>query len=68
MAKLHGLSKIHLLWRHNDVVEALNFQNRYFLENTHQNTTVYQILPFYLEKQQSHKAFRITYYDVVMTS
>ena len=32
------------------------------------NTPVYQILPFYLEKQQSYKAFHITYYDVIMTS
>ena len=57
MAKLQGLSKIRLLWRHNDVMDALNLENWSFFENTHQNTQAYQILPFYLEKQQSYKAF-----------
>ena len=33
-----------------------------------QNTPAYQILPFCLEKQESYKAFHITYYDVIMTS
>ena len=36
-----------------------------FLKKAHQNTPAYQILPFCLEKQQSYKAFHITYYDVV---
>ena len=39
-----------------------------FLKSTHQNTPVSQILPFYLDKQQSYKAFHISYYDVIMTS
>ena len=68
MAKLQDLSNIRQLWRHNDVIEAFNFKNRYFLESTHQNTPVYQILPFYVDKQQSYKAFHISYYDVIMTS
>ena len=44
-----------------------NFIDNFF-KNAHQNTPVYQILPFYLEKQQSYKAFHITYNDVIMTS
>ena len=48
-----------------DVIEALNFEIDSFSKNTHQNTPVYQILPFYLEKPQSYKAFHITNYDVI---
>ena len=36
-----------------------------FLKNTHENTPAYEILPSYLEKQQSYKAFHMTYYDVI---
>ena len=36
-----------------------------FLKKAHQNTPAYQILPFCLEKQQSCKAFHMTYYNVI---
>ena len=35
------------------------------MKSTHQNTPVCQILPFYVDKQQSYKAFHISYYDVI---
>ena len=68
MAKLQCLSKIHLLWRHNNVIEALILKLDSFLKNTDQNTPAYEILPFYFEKQQNYKALHITYYDVIMMS
>ena len=37
MAKLQGLEK-YLLWRHTDVIEALNLEIYNFLKKLHQNT------------------------------
>ena len=62
MAKLQGLSNMHQLWRHNKP-SVLKIDS--FLKSTHQNTPVCQILPFYSDKQQSYKAFHISYYDVI---
>ena len=67
MAKLQGLEK-YLLWRHTDVIEALNLEIYNFLKNLHQNTLAYQIFIFLLEKYQSYKAFYVSHYDVIMTS
>ena len=67
MAKLQALEK-YLLWRHNDVIEALNLEIYNFLKNLHQNTPAYQIFTFYLEKYQSYKASHVSHYDVIMTS
>ena len=66
MAKLQGLEK-YLLWRHTDVIEAMNLEIYNFLKNSHQNTPAYQICTFYLEKYQSYKAFHVSHYDVIMT-
>ena len=67
MAELQGLEK-YLLWRHTDVIEALNLEIYNFLKNLHQNTPACQICTFYLEKYKSHKAFHVSHYDVIMTS
>ena len=58
----------YLLWRHTDVIEALNLQIYNFLKNLHQNTPASQICTFYLEKYQSYKACHVFHYDVIMTS
>ena len=49
MAKLQGLEK-YLLWRHIDVIEALNLELYKFWKNLHQNIRACQICTFYLEK------------------
>ena len=67
MAKLQSLKK-YLLWRHTDVIEALNLEIYNFLKNLHQNIPACQIFTFYLEKYQSLKAFHVFHYDVIMTS
>ena len=49
IAKLQGLEK-YPLWRHTDVIEALNLELYNFWKNLHQNTPACQICTFYLEK------------------
>ena len=61
LAKLQGLEK-YLLWRHTDVIEALNWKMYNFLKNLHQNSPAYQIFTFYLEKYQSYKTFHVSHY------
>ena len=45
MAKLQGLSKIHLLWRYNDVIEALNLKTNAIFEK---GTSKYPMLPTFV--------------------
>ena len=49
MAKLQDLEK-YLVWRHTDVIKALNLESYNFLKNLNQNTPACQICTFYLEK------------------